>query len=190
MRVTAPERLEGATADRMQSLADAGALGKEVRAVPRRLRPDLPALGALVRDRPADDWRAVGPLCKGDAKPERWFPENGTTAQYARRVCEVCPVRLLCLADAVVNDERHGVWGGAIPREITAVRAALGLVFEQGATAEECKNGHPWTEETLAYGPGGKRLCRQCNREAKRDEMRRRRATIGASRIYGGWRPK
>lgn len=162
------------------------------RAVPERLRVLLPALADLVANPvEVDEWVPAA-LCRTDDKPDRWFPEMGVTAQYARRVCAVCPVRLRCLAEAARADERYGVWGGAIPAELAPVRVALGLNAEQGgATDEACAQGHPWTEDTLGYTAAGTRVCRECNRIAKRDERRRARgsqlptASIPGSRARG-----
>lgn len=46
------------------------------------------------------------------ADRERFFPTRGEPSELAVRVCEECPVRAACLADALVRDERWGVWGG------------------------------------------------------------------------------
>lgn len=35
----------------------------------------------------------------------------------AKAICEVCPVRLQCLDQALDNKERWGCWGGLIPIE-------------------------------------------------------------------------
>lgn len=60
--------------------------------------------------------------CKG-AAAELFFPEevggaSSNLASEAKRVCWTqCPVREECLEHAIVNRERHGVWGGLAPRE-------------------------------------------------------------------------
>ncbi len=35
------------------------------------------------------------------------------------------------------------------------------------ATAEHCKNGHPWTSDTAHINPSGSLICRQCDRDRK-----------------------
>lgn len=65
------------------------------------------ALG-LGSDRP--DWRAEA-LC-AQVDPDLWFPERGGAVSAAQRICRGCPVRVECLADALVNGERFGIWGG------------------------------------------------------------------------------
>jgi WhiB family redox-sensing transcriptional regulator len=52
--------------------------------------------------------------------PDAWFPEGGP-ATSARRVCAACPVRAECLAYALGNGERFGIWGGLAYDERRAV---------------------------------------------------------------------
>lgn len=60
-------------------------------------------------------------------------PQSATPAQrratanlqeQAKRVCRRCPVRAECLAYAIANDERYGVWGGKTEVERNGVRGA------------------------------------------------------------------
>lgn len=78
-------------------------------------------------------------LCRGDIDPDIWFPnppntgwshaepspkkkrghrDKGAREIYAERVafaiaiCDDCPVKAACLADAESRNEKHGVWGG------------------------------------------------------------------------------
>jgi WhiB family redox-sensing transcriptional regulator len=61
-------------------------------------------------------------LC-ASADPDAWFPENGgDPASAIRRICAACPVKVECLEYALDNDEQHGWWGGASPRQIAALR--------------------------------------------------------------------
>lgn len=48
-----------------------------------------------------------------------FFPTVGRyqVAQRAQRICERCPVREECLADALATGTQHGVWGGTTPRQ-------------------------------------------------------------------------
>jgi len=62
-------------------------------------------------------------LCS-QVDPEAFFPERGTSASYAQRVCASCPVRQLCLDWALDNDERFGVWGGLTEHERRRIRRA------------------------------------------------------------------
>lgn len=55
--------------------------------------------------------------CAGD-HVGKWFPDDhhqgAKAAAIARAVatCRRCPVQAACLAEALANGERHGVWGG------------------------------------------------------------------------------
>ena len=60
--------------------------------------------------------------CRGQ-NPDWWFQENGKThdALRAVKICQVCPVKAECLADALVrertNGDRWGIWGGLTATE-------------------------------------------------------------------------
>lgn len=43
--------------------------------------------------------------------PELFFPE-GTPDSRALTICDGCPVKDLCLADAMTDPRRIGIWGG------------------------------------------------------------------------------
>ncbi|SEF10371.1 WhiB family transcriptional regulator [Jiangella alba] len=62
-------------------------------------------------------WWEYG-LCRGwDADlfcvPEGVSPSRRRAQETrAKRICETCPVRDRCLAEAMERDEQYGVWGG------------------------------------------------------------------------------
>lgn len=55
-------------------------------------------------------------LC-AQADPDSWFPEKGGSAREAKAVCHQCPLEAACLAFALENEQRFGVWGGHTERE-------------------------------------------------------------------------
>lgn len=57
------------------------------------------------------DWADAG-ACRG--KGDVMFPERTDVGakEAAKAVCRACPVRQECLAYALANHEKHGVWGG------------------------------------------------------------------------------
>lgn len=55
-----------------------------------------------------------------------FFPATGQPTAPAKALCAGCPVRQECLADALRDPHRAGVWGGTAPRERAALRAAAG----------------------------------------------------------------
>jgi WhiB family transcriptional regulator, redox-sensing transcriptional regulator len=69
------------------------------------------------------DWRARA-SCRG-RDPEMFFPvgdawegeSNERRAEQAKAVCAVCPVRALCLADALERGDAWAVLGGTLPEE-------------------------------------------------------------------------
>jgi WhiB family transcriptional regulator, redox-sensing transcriptional regulator len=59
-----------------------------------------------------------------DQDPELWFPANGdrATAERAKAICRICPVRSACLEWALAANERTGIWGETTPNERRALR--------------------------------------------------------------------
>lgn len=62
-----------------------------------------------------EEW-AVEAMCR-QADPEVMFPEKGGSTAPAKMVCAACSVRRQCLGEALVRDERFGIWGGLSERE-------------------------------------------------------------------------
>ncbi|MDO4666048.1 MAG: WhiB family transcriptional regulator [Actinomycetaceae bacterium] len=60
-------------------------------------------------------------LC-AQTDPEAFFPEKGGSTREAKAVCAGCSVRAQCLAYALENDERFGIWGGMSERERRRLR--------------------------------------------------------------------
>lgn len=61
-----------------------------------------------------DDWESMAECTRTD--PEAFFDDERDTKSFAKRVCDDCPVRVLCLAKSIklgADGERvWGVWGG------------------------------------------------------------------------------
>lgn len=71
-------------------------------------------------------WREQAICAQTD--PAIFFPEPGQHPHAARKVCSVCPVRTVCLADAITSREAYGVRGGLTPnerRQLTRTRDAV-----------------------------------------------------------------
>lgn len=56
--------------------------------------------------------------------PELFFPDKGSPAEPARRVCAQCPVATECLQAALTDPSLTGVWGGTTYMERRDLRAA------------------------------------------------------------------
>lgn len=96
--------------------------------------PFRPALNAgavpadLSREQLDKHWRLYS-ACT-DADPELFFIERGSPRQMiddARAVCAACPVKAQCLAWAIQEGARDGIWGGLTPRERGAYARREGL---------------------------------------------------------------
>lgn len=63
--------------------------------------------------------------CRG-VETSYWFADDedvsDSTRRFAVEYCETCPVRLQCLSFAVLNNEKHGVWGGSTRRHRRRLR--------------------------------------------------------------------
>lgn len=46
--------------------------------------------------------------------PELWFAESPSNVEFAKALCQECPVRSLCLDGALDRGEPWGVWGGEL----------------------------------------------------------------------------
>ena len=64
---------------------------------------------------PPDTWQEKS-ACYG-LDPEVFFPTTEEEAGLALSYCGVCSVREVCLAWAVLNGERYGVWGGTTEQQ-------------------------------------------------------------------------
>lgn len=61
-------------------------------------------------------WMAQG-HCRALTNRSVMHPEDIAGVVVAKTVCAGCPVTEQCLAYAIRNHERHGVWGGKSERE-------------------------------------------------------------------------
>ena len=50
--------------------------------------------------------------CRAD--PELYFAESPQDVEFAKALCQSCPVRLNCFAGAMERREPWGVWGGEL----------------------------------------------------------------------------
>lgn len=77
---------------------------------------------------PEEEARCIKFPAKSDYDP--WFPEEDMEQTYseAKNIClgtysdSPCPLLAQCLEFALVNNERHGCWGGTTPEERIAIR--------------------------------------------------------------------
>lgn len=65
---------------------------------------------ADARDNQTPPWMDLANCADVDA--DVMFPDPGADASAALEVCAGCGVREECLAHALANGERYGVWGG------------------------------------------------------------------------------
>lgn len=55
---------------------------------------------------------ALTPCRENDA--ELWFAESPADVEFAKALCQTCPIRGACLAGAIERREPWGVWGGEL----------------------------------------------------------------------------
>lgn len=86
-----------------------------------------------------DQWPSKAACRKGSLN--EMFVQ-GAEQNQAKKVCMACPVRLECLAEALDNQIRWGVWGGMTERERRALlksrpNASWRAVLEAARNAAE-----------------------------------------------------
>ena len=62
-----------------------------------------------------ESWMAHG-KCVGKS-PNIFFPSSGLGVERAQKICQECAVQEACLAYALCNRIKHGVWGGQSERQ-------------------------------------------------------------------------
>lgn len=82
---------------------------------------------------PGEGWRSRA-ACAG-VDPDIFFPRQGEPTSEAQAVCCQCPVRVECLAWALVTREKQGVWGGVAERTRRAIRRELARPGDYAASA-------------------------------------------------------
>lgn len=73
----------------------------------------------MIRGYPADPRVTALAVCADPSvDSEMFFSEGGVRSKEAKRVCQSCPVREACLAEALsVGQALAGIWGGTSPRD-------------------------------------------------------------------------
>ena len=94
-------------------------------------------LTSLIGD---SDWAARA-MCTG-SNPDALFV-TGAAQRDAAKLCQACPVRLECLADALDNQIEYGVWGGMTERQRRAVLKKSPDVRSWRALLEEARAATP-----------------------------------------------
>lgn len=90
-----------------------------LRKMPRAEVLDLLSNRGLCRDRPTEWWFPKGPN-EGDKVGFDWNLQRAN-ARKAKRICEECPMKDLCLAYALEHSEKYGIWGGLTERQRRSV---------------------------------------------------------------------
>lgn len=54
--------------------------------------------------------------------PDIFFPARGEVAAQVKTICRECDVQSECLAYALNNGEKHGIWGGMSERDRRKIR--------------------------------------------------------------------
>jgi WhiB family transcriptional regulator, redox-sensing transcriptional regulator len=77
--------------------------------------PDVDVNALPLDPLPPDVWQDRA-ACFG-IEPDVFFPVSEEEAGPALAFCTVCPIRRDCLAWALKNGERYGVWGGTTEQQ-------------------------------------------------------------------------
>ena len=93
--------------------------------------------------------------CRGVAV-EIMFPSNGEYSP-AKKVCAGCPVISECGAQSLLDDDRHGCFGGMTPYERRRLRSQLGLAPKRPPLAP-----HGTMAAVKRHYRHGEPLCEPC----------------------------
>jgi WhiB family redox-sensing transcriptional regulator len=68
------------------------------------------------------------PCTRPNVDPDTFFPTNPDELAVAKALCDTCPCRTRCLADALSAGTTDGVWGGVLLErgEIVTVKRRAG----------------------------------------------------------------
>lgn len=86
-----------------------------------------------------DDWAGAA-ACKAKAPDELFV--KGAAQNRAKQLCQSCPVRTECLAEALDNQIEWGVWGGLTERERRALLRRRPNVTSWRALLEAARDEH------------------------------------------------
>jgi WhiB family redox-sensing transcriptional regulator len=101
------------------------------------------------------DWQRLG-LCRGRDSAQFFHPDGergasrGRREAAAKRVCEACPVRAACAAQALSTREPYGVWGGFTEAERLRL---LAMGWEDAADRRHTSVDVPRLEARLGLRP-------------------------------------
>jgi len=106
------------------------------------------------------------PPCLG--KTALFYPPDNTPRdqrmtleQMAKDICTECPYRAECLELGVEN-ETHGVWGGANATELATIRKVRGIHLYR--SMDLLKHKFCGTEQGFHYAASMGFQCRECNK--------------------------
>jgi len=74
-------------------------------------------IAVTLPDETALDWQDRAACATTD--PDMFFPESSIHGADAKKICATCDVATQCLAYAISNGERYGIWGGLNTKERT-----------------------------------------------------------------------
>ena len=100
------------------------------------------------------DWRRRA-RCRSE-DPDTLFVQ-GAQQRDVREVCKACPVRTECLAHALDNRIRFGVWGGMTERERRALLKRRPDVVSWAALLEAARRAAMRPQQPVADAPAANR---------------------------------
>ena len=94
-----------------------------------------------------DDW-ASDAACRGIGPDELFV--RGAEQHRAKQVCQSCPVRTECLAEALDNQIEWGVWGGTTERERRALLRRRPNVTSWRRLLETARAEHAGVQQSVS----------------------------------------
>jgi WhiB family redox-sensing transcriptional regulator len=94
-----------------------------------------------------EDWAGAA-ACRAKAPDELFV--KGAAQNRAKQLCQGCPVRTECLAEALDNHIEWGVWGGLTERERRALLRRRPNVTSWRALLEAARDEHARAVRSVA----------------------------------------
>jgi WhiB family redox-sensing transcriptional regulator len=123
-------------------------------------------LGLIDPIRNPQPWATLAACGAKGVEPELFFPRSNESSVVAKLICAGCPVRRICLVDAV-SHKQAGIRGGFTEDERRWMR--LGKLPDMPPV--KCGKGHDLLS-IGTYTARGKQVCKQCTRDRNNNRNR------------------
>ena len=127
---------------------------------------------SLRQDLMDEDWR-LDALCAQVSIAEFHVDKGEGSVEainFAKKICNLCPVKSACLDFSIRVGDAFGIWGGLPPRERSKLGKRLGIA------PVDVEDWHGTEAGAKRHYRAGTKVCPDCRRAEHRAKERRRSA--------------